>query len=426
MRRVAITGVGLVTGLGTATADTWDGLLEGRSAIGPIESYNASSLRTQLGAEIKELNGKEFVTNRRALRSMTHGDLIAVAAAVNAVGDAGVELDEETATDCALFVGSNKEVSDVEKMIDGVTEGRDENGHIDTRRFGEESFGSIPPLFYIEGLQASSLFYVSDAFKLKGENTYFAGTAESSAIAIGRAFRAIRRGESDIAIAGGYDDPTGWWPMAKMDALSYMTGHNELGAAACRPYDRDRDGTVMGDGGAFLVLEEWDRASSRGARIYGELAGFGNAFDLGYPNALEPDGDGLAHAMEAALREAGIQPDAVGYVAAHGSATRAGDASEAAAMRRVFDGVNGLVGSSVKPATGNLMAGAGALNAAVAALALHHGAVPPTLNLEHEDPECDTLDWVPREAREAKPSEALALARGFEGQNVALAMRAVT
>jgi 3-oxoacyl-[acyl-carrier-protein] synthase II len=426
MRRVAITGVGLVTGLGTATKDTWNGLLEGRSAIGPIEAYNAKSLRTQLGAEIKELNGKEFVTNRRALRSMTHGDLIAVAAAVNAVNDSGLELDEETAADTALFVGSNKEVSDVEKMIDGITLARDEQGKIDTRRFGEEAFGAVPPLFYIEGLQASALFYVSDAFKLKGENTYFAGTAESSSIAIGRAFRAIRRGESDVAIAGGYDDPTGWWPMAKMDALSYMTEHNELGAAAMRPYDRDRDGTVMGDGGAFLILEEWEKAKARGAPIYAEVTGFGNAFDPGYPTALEPHGDGLTHAIESALREAGTQPDTVGYVAAHGSATPAGDASEAAAMRRVFGGENGLMGSSVKPATGNLMAGAGALNAAVAVLAIHHGAVPPTLNLEHEDPVCEAVDWVPGEAREVKPTEAIALARGFEGQNVALAMRAVT
>ena len=154
-------------------------------------------------------------------------------------------------------------------------------------------------------------------------------------------------------------------------------------------------------------------------------AGFGNAFDLGYPDALEPGGDGLATAMEAALREAGSATDAIGYVAAHGSATRAGDVGEAQAMRQVFGDSNGLVGSSVKPATGNLMAGAGALNAAVAVLAIHHGAVPPTLNLEHEDPDCDALDWVPGEARESQLREALALARGFEGQNVALAMRAV-
>jgi 3-oxoacyl-[acyl-carrier-protein] synthase II len=424
MRRVAITGVGLVTPLGTSTESSWEGLVEGRTAVGPIKGYDASSLRTQVGAEIENLPGREWIENRRALRSMTRDDLMGVGAAVLAVRDSGLEITEEAGENCALFVGSNKETSDVEGMM-GILDLRDEQGKLDVRRFGEEATGKVPPLFFVQGLQAASLFYISEAFGLKGENTYFAGTAETGGNAIGRAFRAIRRGELDTALAGAYDDPVSWWAMSKLDGLEYTTGHNELGEGACRPYDRDRDGAVMGEGAAFLLLEELEAAKARGARVYAEITGFGSGFDAGDLLTPEREGEGLSHAIESALREAGSAPDAVGYVAAHGSATRRGDASEAHALRRVFGSDNGALASSVKAATGHLWGGAGALNAAVAALVVHHGAVPPTLNLENKDPDCDALDWVPREARETKVREALALARGFEGQNVALTMRAV-
>ena len=425
MSRVVVTGVGLVTPLATGTEDTWNGLVEGRSAIGPIKRFDPSSLRTQIGAEAEDLNGKDWVKNRRSLRMMTHADLMAVAATTLAVQDSGFEITEEAAEDCAVFVGSNKEVSDVEKMIDGLTSTRDEQGVIDIRRFGEEGMRDVYPLFYVEGLQAGSLFFVSEGFGLKGENTYFAGTAEAGGVAVGRAFRAIKRGETKVALAGGFDDPVSWWSMAKMDAMDFMTGSNERGEAACRPYDRDRDGTVMGEGAAFFVLEELESAKARGATPYAEIAGFGSGFDPNYIIKPDREGSALARTIEKALAEGGINADEVGYIAAHGEATRDGDVSEAHAIRSVFGEANGAVGSSVKGATGHLVAGAGALNAAVAALTLRHGAVPPTLNLEHEDPDCDALDWVPGEAREARPRAVLALARGFEGQQVALAMRAV-
>jgi 3-oxoacyl-[acyl-carrier-protein] synthase II len=216
--------------------------------------------------------------------------------------------------------------------------------------------------------------------------------------------------------------PVCWWNMAKLDSLGILSTRNELHAGACAPFDRDRDGTVFGEGSAYLVLEDKAAAVARGARVYAEVVGFGGASDTEHLGRPDPEGRALAKAIESALGEADSAPADVGYVAAHGSGSKHGDASETNALRSVL---GSTVASSVKPATGHLVAAAGALNAAVAALTLSNGVLPPTLNLNHLDPGCEGIDWNPGIARETSASSALALARGFEGQNVALALRAV-
>jgi 3-oxoacyl-[acyl-carrier-protein] synthase II len=422
VRRVAVTGIGLVTPLGVGTDETWDGLLAGKSGVGPISGYDASALRTQLAADIPDFDPEQFA-HRRVLRSMTRNDQLALAGASLALADAGVEASED-GDRRALFVGSNKEISNPMNILEGSLVARNEDGSVDVRRLGEQASSAFHPLFYVEGLQAASIFYVSQAHSLKGPNTYFAGTAESGLVAIGRGYRAVRRGEADVAVAGGFDDASSWWNMTKFDTLGILTQRNDLGAAACRPYDTERSGTVLGEGSAFLVLEPVEDAQARGARVYAEIVGLGNAYDA--RKLITPDATGrsLVQAIEAALREADASASDVAYVATHGSGTRAGDASEAQALRTVFGEDGGVAASSVKPATGHLIGGAGALNAAVAALAVSRGSLPPTLNLETPDPACEGIDWVPREARRVEASEALALARGLEGQNVALAIRA--
>jgi 3-oxoacyl-[acyl-carrier-protein] synthase II len=425
VRRVAITGIGLVTPLGIGVDETWNGLVEGRSAVGPIVSYDVSSLRSRLGAEIAGFAPEEIVPNKRALRKMTRNDQLGLAAATLAARDSGLEIVEESAERSGLFVGSNKEISDPKHLLEATLAARNDDGSVDILRFGESAQRTAYPLFFVEGLQHASLFYVSEAFGLKGANTYFSGTAEAGATAIGRAYRAIRRGEADAAVAGGFDDAVSWWNMTKLDPLlGYLSTSNERGAEACRPFDRRRDGTVRGEGGAFFVLEPLDAATARGAHVYAEVVGFGSGLDTAGLLTPDADGEGLANAIRGALRESGTAPGDVGYVAAHGSGTRLGDASEAAALRAVFGSANGAAVSSVKAATGHLVAGAGALNVAVAALALDRGVAPPTLNLDEADPACDGCDLVAREAREIAANEALALARGLEGQNVALALRA--
>ena len=424
-RRVAITGVGLCTGLGLGGSDTWSGLMNGSSAVSTIAAYDASTLHTRLGAEIGEFKPRDFIEHRRSLRTMTRHDLLTVVAAVLAVRDAGLELGDDPDGRAAAFSASGKETSVAENLTDVALEIRGEDGTVDAARFGEVAMRGVPPLFFLEGLQGASLHYLSEAFSLRGANTYFAGTAEASMHAIGRGYRAVRRGEADVAIAGGGDAPVNWWNMSKIDALGLLTRRNDLGPAACRPYDRDRDGAVMGEGGAFLVLESLDDARARGANVYGEVVGYGSASDVHDYIRPDPQGRPVAQAIGAALREADAATDEVSYVVAHGSGTRLGDASEAAALRLAFGGEDGLLASSVKPATGHLGAAAGALNAAVAALALARGAVPPTLNLEAVDPSCSGIDWVAVEGREARVQLALAVARGLEGQVVTLAMRRV-
>lgn len=434
-RRVAVTGIGLCTALGVGTDPTWSGLLEGRSAVGKIEKFDPASLETRLGAEVRELRGRDFVSNRRSVRTMTIHDLLASSAAKLAMDDSGLGIEEDPDGRVALFTAGNKQVSDPDYFSEASVAARSDDGKADMRRFGELAYGSVHPLFFIEGIQGASLFYVSEEFGLKGPNTYFSGTAEAGLFAVARGYRAVRRGEADVALCGASDSPVFWWHMAAWDTTGLTTRRNELGAAACAPFDRDRDGTVMGEGGAFLVLEPLDAARERGATVYAEVAGAGAATDVGTPGErpsrtggagelTEPDGSGraLARAVQRALDRAGATPGDVGYLAAHGAGTRDGDASEAAALRGTFDG-GSLVASSVKPAVGHLVGGAGALNVALAALAIARGAVPPTLNLENLDPACEGVDWVPKEARELRVDLSVAVARGLEGQNAALALR---
>ena len=422
MTRVVISGVGLATPLGVGTDAAWNALLDGRTAIKPITSYDASSLRTQQAAEIADFDGEQFA-NRKTLRSMTRNDQLALAGASLAVADAGLDFSED-GDRAGLFVGSNKEISSPMNILEGSLVARNDDGTVDIRRLGESASSAFHPLFYVEGLQAASIFYISQAHSLKGANTYFAGMGEAGLMAIGRAYRSVRRGEAHVALAGGFDDASSWWNMTKFDTLGVLTQHNELGAAACRPYDAERSGTVLGEGAAFFVLEPEERAKARGARIYAEIAGFAATYDAQRLITPDPEGRGLAQAMERALAEGETPTGDVDYVAAQGNGTKRGDESEAVALRSLFGDSGKPVASSVKAATGDLIGGSGALNAAVAALAIHHGKVPPTLNLERVDPACSGIDWIPKEARELKIERALALARGFEGQNVAVLMKA--
>jgi 3-oxoacyl-[acyl-carrier-protein] synthase II len=423
-RRVAITGVGLCTPLGVGSDETWSALLDGSSAVAEISGYDASSLRTRIGAEVGEFRPRDYIEHRRSLRTMTRHDVMAMVAAVLAMRDSGLELEGDEGGRAAAFSASGKETSVPENFEDVAVEVRADDGSVNWSIFGEVAMRGVPPLFFLEGLQGSSLHYLSEAFSLRGANTYFAGTAEAGMHAVGRGYRAVRRGEADVAIAGGGDAPVNWWNMAKLDSFGVLTRRNELGSAACAPYDSARDGTVMGEGGAFLVLEELESAKARGATVHAEIAGYGSASDVRTYLTPDPEGRPLAQAIGSALREAESEGTDVDYVAAHGSGTRLGDASEAAALRSALGG-DGVLASSVKPATGHLVAAAGALNAAVAALAVARGAVPPTLNLENVDPACGGVDWVPNESREAQVRVALALARGLEGQAVALALRGV-
>ncbi|MDO0937275.1 beta-ketoacyl-[acyl-carrier-protein] synthase family protein [Streptomyces sp. DG2A-72] len=417
-RRVVVTGIGLLTALGEGREANWTALLNGRSGVGPLRSYDPGPLRTRIGAEIHDFDPTRWAS-RRTLRMLCRTDQLALAGATLAIQDAG--LDSELGHRTGLFLGSNKEMPRMDELIAQLQAVRAEDGSPDLRKLGEEARSVVAPLFFVEGLQPAAGFHISEKYGIRGANNYFAGTADSGAMAIGRGMRAVRRGEADVVVAGGYDDATGWWAMSKMDGLGVLTTRNELGQEAFRPYDRDRSGSVFGEGAALLVLEEREHALARGAQVYAEVTGFGAGNDCVRPPSPEPRARGLARAIGNALRDAGGSPD-IDYIAAHGCATPLGDASETAALHDVLGpAAKAAQISSVKPQTGHLVGGAGALNVAVAALALHSGVVPATRNLENPDPACD-LDYVPGTPRESRPTSALALARGLEGQAVAVAL----
>jgi 3-oxoacyl-[acyl-carrier-protein] synthase II len=421
-RRVMITGIGLLTGLGEGPRDNWDALLAGRTAIKRIAAFDPAPLRSQLGAELGGFDPLRF-TSRRALRMMNRGDQLGLAGASLALEDAGISAPGELGHRAGLFFGGNKEVPRLDDLIDRIASIRREDGTPDLRMLGQNASSIMAPLFFVEGLQSAALFHVSQKFGIRGPNCFFAGTADAGTVAIGRAMRAVRRGEADLTIAGGYDDATNWWPMSKADSLGTLTTDNDAGPSAFRPYDRRRSGSVLGEGAALVVLEERDAAQTRGARCYAEITGFGAGNDCCRPPAPDPLGRGLARAIRRALDDARINGADISYIAAHGSATRAGDLSETLAVRQALGPAAAAVpASSVKPQTGHLVGAAGALNLVVAALAITHGTLPATLNLDNPDPRCD-LDYVPRQPRPAQVTRAIAVARGIEGQAAALVLQ---
>ncbi|MFE2417299.1 beta-ketoacyl-[acyl-carrier-protein] synthase family protein [Streptomyces hokutonensis] len=420
-RRVVVTGIGLLTALGEGAAATWEGLLAGRSGIGPLRGYDPAPLRTRIGAQLADFRPERFI-HRRSLRMLCRGDQLGVAGASLALDDAGLGGEEELGYRAGLFLGSGKDMPRMDALADGLVSVAGPDGTVDLDRLGRTASSVLAPLFYVEGLQPAALFHISSRHGIRGANDFFAGTADAGSFAIGRAMRAIRRGEADVAVAGGYDEPTSWWTMSKMDGLGVLTGRNELGERAFRPFDREHDGSVFGEGAALLVLEEREHALARGARVYAEIDGFGAGTDCVRPPSSHPRGRGLARAVGHALKDAGRDP-VTDFVAAHGCATVQGDTSEIAALKDALgDTAKAAAITSVKPQTGHLVGAAGALNTAVAALALHHGTIPATLNLEEPAPGCD-LDCVRGTPRDASPRTALALARGLEGQAVALSLR---
>lgn len=422
MREVAVTGIGLVSPLGIGTEASWHGLVEGLSAVRELPSLAASHLSCHLGADVRGFDPSAFISNRRNLRLMSDGDRFAFAAASIALEDAGLERGAVEPDRTALYVGGDKEVCVGELVEAPFLAARLPDGGVDEARWVAAAQNELYPLFYLNALPGAILFYLSEAFGITGSNGYFAGTSDAGLTAVGTGYRAIRRGECDVALVGGFSDAALWWTSSKVDGLELLTTRNELGAAAFRPYHVDRDGAVLGEGAAFLVLEEAQQANHRGARIYATVSGFGAGLDATAILTPEPAGRALAGAIRRALSEAGLEPAAVGAIVAHGSATRLGDSSETAALREVFGRGRQPLATAIKPATGHMIAGGGALNCAVAALSLYEQRLPPTLNLDKVDPAC-SFNWLTGSAADVRAGAAVAVARGIEGQAVALSMR---
>ena len=411
-RRVAVTGVGLVSPLGIGNAENWDALLGGRNGIGPITRFDASRLSCRIAGEVKNFDPSLYI-EKKEIKKMDTFIHYAMGAAHFAMEDSGFEVTDENRERFAVVIGSG---------IGGLPLIEE------TSRRYIESGGNpkvISP-FFITGLIVNEAAgNISIKYGMKGPNLSTVTACTTGAHAVGEAYRMIQYGDADAAIAGGTESvitPLAVGGFAVMRALSTR---NDDPLRASRPWDRDRDGFVIGEGAGLVILEEWEAATRRGARIYAELIGYGLSGDAFHIAAPSEDGDGPARVMKNAMADAEIPPDAIDYINAHGTSTPAGDKAETLAIKTVFGAhAYELAVSSTKSMTGHLLGAAGGLETAICALTVYHQVLPPTINYETPDPQCD-LDYVPNAARPAKVRYALSNSFGFGGTNGCLILKRV-
>jgi 3-oxoacyl-[acyl-carrier-protein] synthase II len=404
-RRVVVTGVGLVSPLGIGTEETWAGLLAGRSGAALITLFDASHHSTRLACEVKGFDALRWV-EKKDVKKMDRFIQFAVAASDLATRDAAFSVEPATAERVGVYIGSGiGGFATIEREHEALLKGGPRK---------------ISPFFIPAAIVNLASGWVSIRTGAKGPNSATCTACTTSAHAVGDSFRLIQRGDADAMIAGGSEaaiTPLGVGGFAAMRALSTR---NEEPAKASRPFDRDRDGFVIGEGAGIVILEELGRATARGARIYCEVVGYGMSGDAFHITAPSEDGDGAVRVMRSTLKDAGADPAVVDYVNVHGTSTPRGDVVEVIAIKTVFgDRARKMAISSTKSMTGHLLGAAGGLEAGITALALRDQVLPPTINVENQDPACD-LDVVPNRARKTEVRFALSNSFGFGGTNGAL------
>ena len=405
-RRVVVTGLGIVSPVGNTVAQAWDNVLKGVSGVGPITRFDASMLPTRIAAEVKGFVATDWMHPKETRRSDTfiHYGLAATRMALD---DAHFTIDESNAERVGVNVGSG--IGGLPMIEDNI------------REMIAKGPRRISPFFVPGSIINMVAGLISIQFKAKGPNVSMVSACTTSSHCIGDAGRIIEYGDADVMIAGGAEACVNLSGVGGFCACKALSERNDDPATASRPFDRDRDGFVLGEGAGILILEELEYAKKRGARIYAELAGLGMSADANHITA--PDMDGPRRAMLAALRNAGVNPDEVQYVNAHGTSTPLGDANETAALKAAFGAhAYRLAVNSTKSMHGHLLGAAGGVEAVITSLAVHHQVSPPTINIITPDPACD-LDYVPDTAREMKIEVALSNSFGFGGTNGTLAFR---
>ncbi|MBN1193083.1 MAG: beta-ketoacyl-ACP synthase II [Coriobacteriia bacterium] len=403
MRRVVITGIGAVSPVGVGKDEIWESISNGRSGVGPITSFDVSAYPTRFAGYVNDWDPSPWI-DARECRRLARFQQFALASAQMAMDDSGLVIDEATADRVGVIVGSG---------IGGLGTMEEQKEVLD-----EKGPGRVSPLLVPMMIVDLAAGQISIRFGAKGINYAPVSACATGNHSIGEAGEAIKRGDADVILAGGFDCGVTPLGLAGFSAARSLSTHNDDPAGASRPFDAERDGFVMGEGGGILILEELERARARDAHIYAELAGYGATADAYHLTAPAPDGNGARRAMIQALERAGMNPSDVDYINAHGTATGLGDAAETGAIKQVF-GSDAPPVSSTKSMTGHLLGGAGALEAVISMLALEHGLLPPTINYRTPDPECD-LDYVPNTSREANVRTILSNSFGFGGHNATL------
>lgn len=407
-RRVVITGLGILSPLGNDLAASWDGVVNGRSGIAPITHFDASAFATRIAGEVKGFDPSPWIAPKD-VKKMDPFVHYGVAAAMMAIADAGLEIGGAAADRIGVAIGAG---------IGGL-KGIEET----TLRYHEGGPRKVSP-FYVPSTIINMISgQVSIMTGAKGPNIAVVTACTTATHNIGLAMRMIQYGDADVMIAGGAECATTPTSLAGFCAMKALSTRNDEPERASRPWDRERDGFVMGDGAGVLILEEYGRAKARGARIYAELAGFGMSGDAHHMTAPSENGEGAARCMAAAIHDAGIDPSQVDYINAHGTSTPAGDLAETMGIKSVFgDHAYRLMVSSTKSMTGHLLGAAGGVEAIFSVMAIHAGVIPPTINLDEPGEGCD-LDYVPNVAREKRIDVAVSNGFGFGGTNGTLVFR---
>ena len=410
-KRVFVTGAGVISPIGNSVEASWTQLLAGASGAGPITRFDVSTYATRFACEVKDFSF-EGIIDRKDAKRMDRFVQYAVVASHEAIQNAGLDLESLDRDRIGVLIGSG---------IGGM-----ETFETQHRALIEKGHGRVSPFFIPMMITNMAPGQVSIQFGLKGPNFCPVSACASGAHAIGEALRLLRAGDADVMLAGGSEATITPMALAGFGNMRALSTRNDDPQRASRPFDIGRDGFVMGEGAGMIVLETEEHATRRGARLLCELIGYGASGDAYHISAPSADGEGAARAMRRALEDGGLGPDEVGYINAHGTSTPAGDPIEVAAVKTVFGAhARHLMMSSTKSMTGHLLGAAGGLEAVIVALCLARGIVPPTINLDRTDPQCD-LDFVPHKARAQRVTAALSNSFGFGGHNVTLAMKAVT
>jgi len=407
-RRVVVTGLGALTPLGNTADEFWTALTQARSGIGPITRFDASTYPTRIAGEVRNFDPLRYVEKKEARRLDPYLQY-AIACAAMAVEDASLDPAKVDGTRFGVLIGSG--IGGIQTLLETH------------KTLLEKGPDRVSPFFIPMMIVNMASGLVSMRFGAKGPNSSVVTACATGNHAIGDAFKIIQRGDADMMLAGGAEAIIIPLTIAGFCAMKAMSTRNDEPTKASRPFDAERDGFVCGEGGGVVLVEALEHAQRRDARIYGEIVGYGMTGDAHHLTAPDPEGDGAARAMAAALRDGGLEASEVGYINAHGTSTPYNDKFETLAIKRVFgDHARRLAVSSTKSMTGHLLGAAGGVEAIATLLALHNGLLPPTINYETPDPDCD-LDYVPNQARKQDVEVALSNAFGFGGTNATLAFR---
>ena len=406
-RRVVVTGLGLITPLGTGIQKTWEGICKGTSGVDRITTFDASEYPSQIAGEVKDFNPEDFIEHKE-VKKMDVFIQYALAAGTMAVEHAGLKISEENADRVGVIVGAG---------IGGINS--IERYHSVLLESGQRR---ISPFFIPMLITNLAAGQISMRFGARGPNSCVTTACAAGTHAIGDSFKIIQRGAADAMIAGGSESAITPLTIAGFANMKALSTRNEMPRQASRPFDLERDGFVIAEGAGIVILEELESARSRGAQILAEIVGYGLTADAYHMTAPDPEGRGVINCMRMALKDAGLEPTAIDYINAHGTSTPYNDKHETAAIKKVFgEHVHQLAVSSTKSMTGHLLGAAGGIEAAFCALALTEGVIPPTINYERPDPECD-LDYVPNHARHRELTTVMSNSFGFGGTNACIVL----